>query len=110
MVRNIVIAFLALLLLSGCGDFTSGPRFEGDVYAIAGLLIAGQAISAKHPVYITRSSDIQSFDPMDLFVLEADVDILELDTGKSWSLSPMLDIEEFKVKWIDLAEIGRAHV
>ncbi len=104
MVRNTVILLLALVLLSGCGDFTSGPRFEGDVYAIAGLLIAGQAINAKHPVYITRSADIESFDPMDLFVLEADVEIIELTTGKSWSLSPMLDLEEFKVKWIDLAE------
>lgn len=104
MVRNTVILLLALLLLSGCGDFTAGPRFDGDVYSIAGLLISGQAISAQHPVYLTKSADIQSFDPKDIFVLEADLEIIELDTGKSWSLTPILDLAEFKIKWIDPAE------
>lgn len=104
MVRSIIISLLALLLLSGCTDFTAGPRFEGGVYAIAGLLVAGQAISAGYPVYLSRSADIASFDPLDIFVLEADIQIIELDTGKSWSLSPMLAIEEFKVKWIDPAQ------
>lgn len=103
MVKYIATVFLALLLLSGCEDFTSGPRFEGDVYTIAGLLVADKAISAEHPVYLTRSADIASFDPMDIFVMEADIQIIELDTGKSWSLSPILDTQEYKVKWIDPA-------
>ncbi|MCB5252168.1 MAG: DUF4249 family protein [Candidatus Cloacimonadaceae bacterium] len=103
MVKYIAIILLVLLLLSGCEDFTSGPRFEGDVYAIAGLLKAGKAINAEHPVYLTRSADIESFDPMDIFVMEADIQIIELDTGKSWSLSPILDTQEYKVKWIDPA-------
>ncbi|MCB5262384.1 MAG: DUF4249 domain-containing protein [Candidatus Cloacimonetes bacterium] len=101
--KNIIIILLALLLLSGCTDFTAGPRFEGDVYAIAGLLVAGEAITADYPVYLSKSADIASFDPLDIFVMEADIQIFELDTGKSWSLSPMLDFEELKVKWIDPA-------
>lgn len=104
MVKYIIMILLAVLLLSGCEDFTAGPRFEGDVYAIAGLLVAGKAIDEEHPVYITRSADIASFDPLEIFVLEADIEVFELDTGKSWSLSPMLDLQEFKVKWIDPAE------
>lgn len=104
MVRSMIIALLAVLLFCGCADFTAGPRFEGDVYAIAALLMAGNAINAEHPVYLTRSAGIESFDPMELFVLEADIQIFELDTGKSWALSPMLDLEKFKVKWIDTAQ------
>lgn len=104
MVKPILYLLLILVLMSGCEDFKAADRFEGDVYTVAGLLIAGLAITEDHPVYITKSADIQSFDPMDIFVLEAEINVIELDTGKSWSLNPMLDIAEFKVKWIDSAE------
>lgn len=101
MVRYILLIALALMLLSGCDDFTAGPRFDGDVYSIAAMLVSGKSISMEHPVYITRSTDIGSFDPMNIFVTEAEVKITELDSKKSWNLSLMLDIEELKLKWVD---------
>jgi len=107
MVRIIIVLTALLLLLSACADFTSGPRFDGDVYTIAGLLVAGQAISSEYPLYITKSADIESFDPLDIFVTEADVRIIEMcdeDTVQTWNLSPILDLVEYKVKWIDEAE------
>lgn len=104
MVRYIFILLVAMLLLSACSDFTSGPRFDGEVITIAGLLVAGQTISAENPVYITRSTDIDSFDPMNIFVTEAEVRIIELDTDTVWALNPILDLTEFRVKWIDEAE------
>jgi hypothetical protein len=106
MVRYIIAITLALLLLSACADFTSGPRFKGDVYTIAGLLVAGQSISSEYPVYITRSADIESFDPMNIFVTEADVRITETFEGeiiKTWNLRPIPDFVEFKIKWVDEA-------
>jgi hypothetical protein len=106
MVRYIITLFAVMILLSACSDFTSGPRFEGDVYSIAGLLVAGESIDNEHPVYITQSADIESFNPMTIFVTEADVRIIEMcdeDTMQTWNLSPSIDLAELKVKWIDEA-------
>ena len=104
MVRYILVCLVALLLLAGCDNYTSGPRFKGDVYSIASMIISGQAINAEHPVYITRSADIDSFDPMNIFVTEAVVEITDLGTNESWLLSPMVDTQEMKLKWVDPAE------
>ena len=103
MVRYILVSLVALLLLAGCESYTSGPRFEGDVYSIAGMLISGKPINAEHPIYITRSSDIDSFDPMNIFVTEAVVEITDLDTNESWLLSQSVDMEQMKLKWVDPA-------
>ena len=104
MVRYILVSLVALLLLAGCENYTSGPRFEGDVYSIAGMLISGKSINTEHPIYITRSSDIDSFDPMNIFVTEAVVEITDLDTNESWLLSLSVDMEQMKLKWVDPAE------
>ena len=107
MVKHIIkIMILSIMLLSclfifSC-DNTSGPRFQGEVFTVAGLLMADKPISLSNPVYVTRSSSIEEFDPLQLFVWDAEVLIKDLDTQETFSLTPSL--HEFKIKYIDLAE------
>lgn len=96
--KYLPILLLGLLILQSCEN-TSQPRFEGDTYSVAGLLVANQAISLEHPVYVTRSSAIEDFDPLQLFVFDAEVLIRDLDTEAEFQLQPALD--EMKVKYID---------
>lgn len=103
---------LLALLLASCEN-TSGPRFEGDVFTVAGLLKAGQPVNFEYPIYVTRSSAIEDFNPLEIFVYDATVIIRDLDADLEFQLTPAL--HEFKFKYIDLAEniiqqIGRAHV
>ncbi|MDZ4182721.1 MAG: DUF4249 family protein [Candidatus Cloacimonadaceae bacterium] len=103
----IIIVILISLLILSCSDFTSKPRFEGDVFSIAGLLIAGRFVDLEKPVYVTRSSSIEDFDPMELFVFDATVTIREIDpisgdTLRVFALTPAF--HEFKIKYIDPAE------
>ncbi len=96
----ILLPLLALLLAS-CEN-TSGPRFEGEVFTVAGLLVAGQPVHLEYPVYVTRSSAIEDFNPQEIFVYDATVTIRDLDTDLEFQLTPAL--HEFKFKYIDLAE------
>jgi len=104
MVRIIIVILICFITLSACDNYTSGPRFEGDVYAVSALLMAGKPINSEHPVYLTRSADVSEFNPMNLFVSEADVRITELESGQSWTLSPIADMQEMTLKWIDPQE------
>jgi hypothetical protein len=98
-----LIVLLILFVLSSC-DSTSAPRFEGEVYSLAGLLRPGFAISADCPVYISKSNSIAGWDPFDLFVTDAEVDIFELDSGINFSLQAQIDMQTGQVKWVDPAE------
>ena len=97
----ILLLPLLALALSSC-DNTSGPRFEGEVFTVAGLLMAGQPINFNYPVYVTRSSAIEDFDPLEVFVYDATINIRDLDAGLSFQLTPVL--HAFKFKYIDLAQ------
>lgn len=99
MVKYIVVVLMIGILLAGCDDFTSKPRFEGDVYTLAGHLVAGRAISLEHPIYITRSSTIEDFNLFGIYDLEAVVKVIDLTSQDTLSLVPRFD--EFKIKWID---------
>ncbi|MDD3535663.1 MAG: DUF4249 family protein [Candidatus Cloacimonetes bacterium] len=101
MVKHIAILVFSLLLVAACSDYHSAPRFEGEVYSVAGLLISGHSIDLEHPLYITKSANISEFDPLNLFVTEAELKIFELDTGKSWELEHVIDFSQMRVKWID---------
>jgi len=96
MVKHLVkLPFLALLMvlllgLSAC-DYTSKPRFEGEVYTVAGLLKAGKSISIDDPIFVTRSVSIEDFDPFALFVENAEVTVIDLQTGERWELEKALD-------------------
>ena len=92
---------LLALLLASCEN-TSGPRFEGDVFTVAGLLKAGQPVNFEYPIYVTRSSAIEDFNPLEIFVYDATVTIRDLDADLEFQLTPAL--HEFKFKYIDLAE------
>ncbi|MDP2174066.1 MAG: DUF4249 family protein [Candidatus Cloacimonadaceae bacterium] len=103
----ILFTILISLLLTSCSDFTSKPRFEGDVFAIAGFLIAGSSINLEKPVYVTRSASIEDFDPFQLFVFDATVRIHEIDpaegdTLRTFELAPAL--HDFMIKYIDPGE------
>lgn len=97
-----LLGLAALALLAVSCENTSGPRFEGDVYTLAGLLVAGSAVSLENPIYVTRSTSIDSFDPLQIFVFDASVILRDLDTGQDFALEPAL--HEFKIKYIDPAE------
>lgn len=94
----ILIALLALLALSGC-EMTSSPRFEGDVYSVAGLLVAGEPVGLEYPVYVTRSESLEGFDPFNLFVMDAQITVRDSTAGTSFDLFPTL--HEFKIKYVD---------
>lgn len=100
MVKYIVLIAL-LICLGACDSFTSEPRFEGDVYSIAALLQAGKSINNEHPLYITKSSSIDNWNPTEMFVENAQVEIVEQSTQKSFSLQPVFDQAEMKFKWVD---------
>ncbi len=100
--RCLIILLPLLGLLLGSCENTSGPRFEGDVFTVAGLLMAGKPIHFEYPVYVTRSSAIEDFDPAEIFVYDAEVTVRDLDTGLEFPLSPAL--HEFRFKYIDMAE------
>ncbi|MDD4309413.1 MAG: hypothetical protein PHO32_03460 [Candidatus Cloacimonetes bacterium] len=95
---------LLLLVLVSCNRFTAPERFEGEVYALTALLIANHPININNPVYISRSSSIEEFDPLNLFVTDASVVITDLDTNLEWQLVPITDLEEMKIKYVDLEE------
>lgn len=101
MVKHIAIIIFCLITLAACSDYHSGPRFEGDVFSVAGLLISGHSIDLEHPLYITKSSNISEFDPLNLFVTDAEVRIIDLETRKSWNLECRTDLSQMRVKWID---------
>lgn len=102
MVRKSIYALLLLLLvLTGCQN-TSGPRFEGEVHTLAGLLVAGKPIGLEYPVYVTRSSAIDDFNPLEIFVWNAEITVWDLDSGLEFELTPAL--HDFKFKYIDTAE------
>ena len=62
---RLMLLLLLALLLASCEN-TSGPRFEGDVFTVAGLLKAGQPVNFEYPIYVTRSSAIEDFNPGNL--------------------------------------------
>lgn len=95
------LMLMLLMLVAACDNFTSEPRFDGDVYAISGLLISDSIVSMEHPIYITKSSTIENFNSIDLFVADASVTLTDLTSNTSWSLTPAIDMIELKVKWID---------
>ncbi|MBW6514433.1 MAG: DUF4249 domain-containing protein [Candidatus Syntrophosphaera sp.] len=95
-----LLLLLPLLFLASC-EQTSKPRFEGDVYTIAGLLISGGSIDLDNPVYVTRSSTIEAFNPFEIFVGDAEVLIRDLDGNLEFPLEPAL--HEFKFKYVDPA-------
>lgn len=105
MVRKHLFRLLPILLLAltlaSCEN-TSGPRFEGEVFTVAGLLMAGQPVSFDYPIYVTRSSAIEDFNLQEIFVYDATVTIRDLDTGLEFPLTPAL--HEFKFKYIDTAQ------
>lgn len=103
MVRIAIVAALAALLLAafGCSDFTAPPRFEGDVFVLAGVLYAGSPIDARHPIYITKSASIEQFNALDLFVFNAQITITDLDANHSFNLTGVPDFEQFKFYYID---------
>lgn len=102
MVRKSIFALLlVLLVLTGCQN-TSGPRFEGEVHTLAGLLVAGKPIGLEYPVYVTRSSAIDDFNPLEIFVWNAEITVWDLDSGLEFELTPAL--HDFKFKYIDTAE------
>lgn len=96
MVKYLVkLPYLALLIillfsLSAC-EFTSKPRFEGEVYTVAGLLVAGESISTENPIFVTRSISLEDFDPFELFVEDAEVTVIDLQTNERWELEEALD-------------------
>ncbi len=96
----LLLPILLVLLLASC-DNTSGPRFEGDVYTIAGLLFSGKTVDLENPVYVTRSSTIEEFNALEIFVADATVTVKDLTAQTEFSLQPTLD--EFKVKYTDPA-------
>lgn len=97
---------LIFILLGVCTVFffscerTSQPRFDGEVYGLAGLLVAGHGINIDHPVYVTRSASIEEFDPMRIFVVDAAVTVRDLGNDYEIVLAPVFD--DYKVKYIDL--------
>jgi len=97
-----LLSLLPLLLLLFSCENTSGPRFEGDVFTLAGLLVADHPVSLEYPVYVTRSSAIEDFDPWQIFVPDAQVELRDLDTDQEIALSPVL--HDLKVKYIDPEE------
>lgn len=99
-----ILALLMLLILSACDKFTAPQRFEGNVYTLAGLLYAGETISGERPIYVTRSSSISEFNPLAIFVTDADVVIKDLGTNEQFTLTCIPDFIEFKYKYIDTNE------
>ncbi|MDY0151314.1 MAG: DUF4249 family protein [Candidatus Cloacimonas sp.] len=95
---------LLLITAMSCSKFTAPERFEGDVYTVAAMLIAGQPINTEHPVYITRSSTIEDFDPYSLFVSNAAVTLTDLSDPDEWMLTAVPDLVEMKIKYIDTAQ------
>jgi hypothetical protein len=96
-----LLPLFLLLLLTACEN-TSGPRFDGDVFTVAGLLVAGQRVDAEHPIYVTRSASIDDFDPLQLFVMDANVKIIDLADSSEIILIPMLDA--MRIKYTDPIE------
>ncbi len=102
-----------LLVLTSCSDFTSPDRFDGDTYSISGLLVAGSSINLEWPVYVCRSSSINDFSFLELFVADATVKIYDETPGAEIpviELFPVLDLDLGatnpmpKIKYIDLEE------
>lgn len=93
------LPLIVVLLITASCDVTSPPRFQGDVYALAGLLVADSPIDLEHPIYLTRSESVNSFDPNYLFVADATITVRDIAGGDPFGLEPAL--HEFKVKYID---------
>jgi len=103
-IRYIILLSLILTSLISCSDFTSPDRFTGETFAVTGLLIAGQPIGLERPIYVTRSTSIQDFQLLELFIADAEVKITEMLPGtntitKEFYLQPAL--HDFKIKYID---------
>lgn len=105
-----LLALLALLMLSSCSDLVSPERFEGETYSISGFLHVGAPIDTENPVFVCRSSSIDDFNYLELFVADATVKVFELtgtDTTKVLNLEAILDMDEEsqnpmpKIKYID---------
>ncbi len=99
-----LLSLLLLIALSGCDNFTAPDRFDGDVYVLAGLLYSGETISSEHPIYLTRSSSISQFNPLELFVTDAVITITDTGTKEQFTLTCIPDFVEFKYKYIDVNE------
>jgi len=95
----VATAVTMLLSLTSCSDFTSPDRFEGNAYSISGLLVAGNSISLDQPIYVCRSSSINDFNALELFVPDATVLIIDQNTNEQFNLTPAL--HEYKVKYVD---------
>jgi len=98
----LVIALIGVsLLISSCDSLTSNPKFDGEVYSIAALLMAGYPINEDWPVYLTRSSSIENWNIQNLFVQQAVIKIIRLDNGEEFLLQAVPDVSGGKVKWVD---------
>ncbi len=107
------MVLLSVMILSSCSDFTSPDRFDGDTYSLSGFLVAGRPIDLARPIYVCRSSSVNDFNFLELFVTDALVTLYEIngaDTTDTFTLVPALDLDLDspnpvpKIKYIDPLE------
>lgn len=113
--RNRLLIGLLLIVAAisfSCDGNVAGPRFKGDTYSLAALLMVGSPIDNENPVFLTKSNNIEEFEFTELFVTDAIIKIYELsgnDTTAVIELQPVLDMGQNdqltvpKIKYVDLS-------
>jgi hypothetical protein len=76
-----ILLILLALLLASCSDFVSPERFTATHYTLNCLLKSGETIGFENPVWIGRSSSLDSLNSADLFVEDATARIIQTDTN-----------------------------
>jgi len=72
-----ILIIILVLFLAGCSDFVSPERFTESHYTLNGILKAGTTISLENPVWVGKSSSLDSLNSAELFVDDASVKILQ---------------------------------
>jgi hypothetical protein len=87
--RNLFLLFLlmiVLMALTACSDFVSPERFTRSHYTLNAILKAGSAISIDNPLWVGKSSSLDSLNSAALFVDNAVVHIVQTSpTGDTLS-------------------------
>jgi len=97
MMKYILLMLISLSALVSCSDLTSPARFEGDVYSIVGMIVAGKPIDRDNPIFVTRSASLDNFDPMQLFVDDAAVQIKDVnDPAVDYTLTLDMNITFYR--------------
>ncbi len=92
--NKLILLVICILIINAC-DLTGPQRFEDDQLVIAGYLQAGKNVSMQNPIFIGKTAPANGGHFLDVFIVDAQVTITNMNDGQIDTLS--FDMTEYEI-------------